>query len=163
MKTVTTLFSLNPQMYSLNGLKEEISFPSIVAITEDNRNSKLVNIGLAVMDNSRFNAYYAWSPGNSCDLIQLYRALLLLRYCRDIQDDTLCACYYVASTTPDTTAKSYVKALEESGVKNVVDARAKVLRTSLNYGSLDKIIKNATCYHVKFISNEHGSINAIAS
>lgn len=163
MKTAVGLYSINPQLFSIDGTREKIFAPAVVAISNDSYEgkSKQLDVGIAVLDDSG-TAIRCWSPGKDCDIVQLYRALHMLAHCRKVYDDTLCACYY-ASGDKNAIADHYAQTLKESGIKDFPATRSKVLGINPDYASIERIVKNAKRCHIQLVANDCGVINAIAS
>ena len=142
IKVLQTLFSLPESEYKV-GSKAAITktklAPSIARAHMLNNASNSDNIGLYLVSLSGDIICTRFWPIRSYPIqaLHAYRALLLLRECPVVEDDTLCACYYVMQPKIDSTSRHYLESLRESGFSDVEERRTKILNKKINLSNFE--------------------------
>ena len=129
------LFSLPEKEYKLAGGTAKL-VPSLATIRtksviKKDGDDPTIGLYLGSAGSSLSTAFWEihYSPLNT---IQAYRALKLLERCPTVEDDTLCACYYVMSRELDETVKHYLYSLERSGFTNAKECREAILAEKIS-------------------------------
>ena len=140
---VKNLLSLDAKEYSLNGRPGVRLVPSVSVITtaDDHGKNVRTDLGLTLTDpTDKYNFRYWTTACQVNSPMQLYRGLQLLARCSNIQEDTLCACYYAADRRlRDDTTPHYLASLKEAGFEDVEAFRKELLSSEVSQDALDLI------------------------
>ena len=122
------LFSLPETQYKYGDSK--ITAAPSIAIVDTER-------GATSSDKERIGYYLApmgkfWEFHLPVNVSQAILGLELLAECPVIEDDTLCACFYVMKEEVDATAEHYLESLEKSGFFDVEDHRKELLEKGVD-------------------------------
>ena len=139
---IKNLLSLDAKEYSIDGYKTYL-VPSVSIITTAGPNNRGVqtDLGLTISSpNNEKNCRYWTTACRVNSPIQLYRGLQFLSRCSDIQEDTLCACYYAADRRlRDETTSHYLNSLKDAGFEDAEDFRKELLSKDIDQDALDLI------------------------
>ncbi|MBQ6127754.1 hypothetical protein IJI69_03640 [Candidatus Saccharibacteria bacterium] len=133
---VKVLFSLPEKEYLISNTSVKLT-PALVSVKSDRvprNDDPIIGLSLGPINfkpSGRFWELYQ----RPLKATQAYRALLLSAECPRIEDDTLCACFYVMSKTLDETVAHYLTSLKSAGFTNVEEAREKILAEKIDEAS----------------------------